>query len=1370
MPKKNLTILFFLLMAMTQTVWFGGAVPKAFATSSERRSKPIPVSLVVPVADMEVGTPRVFTKHPTIGVNYQTTCDDIDPEIGIVIQHDQAGSTWYDYQKNGSMGRMIAVGPGGHRHMAWHYTAGVYPGNPRYVYYNCKDSLGNWLGDTLVDGGTDINAGFTNMGVLHNGREVVIYHKFGSSQPWATTLAFGDVGQLCSSGNQFAKKYDIPDSLGGADDGAWPKMGIVRNAVGDTDYVHIVETEGKTTGGNQKLGYLRCHLIRGDTLLCETPTGQPGVTSPIKVRPNVMLVPNKRVGYFGEVTGIPNEYPNTISVIAVTSPVSQKVAIIFTNKREAGTNQYNNDVFYFEGTNNGNGWFPQYGGTWPPTIANGMLHNITNYATNAKVRAYTDVAACYDHNDSLHITWTAAWYDSATGQTSNDANFYHWSNATGISLIAEGYWGGTDPGAWNRNISKMSIAAMDTSYHPGGNPDSVYLYCIWTQFDSADNSANEYTNGDIYGSGSIDGGASWGRAFNLTNTKTPNCAAGTCLSEHWSSLAQNLYNGSLHIQYICDRDPGGAFQSEGTWTDNPVMYLELQAWNPGQAPLIANFSAEPTSGIAPLEVHFTDLSTGDPISWLWDFGDDSTSLDRNPIHTYNDTGYFDVKLVVSNATETDSVIKYNYIHAYCVGHIAGFVKDTLDLPIYPAQVEVVELSKTTSTGPSGYYKFTNLEARSYTLSTEASGYATVETIGVNVVCEESTQVNFILRPEYFSVSNRGVYNSLIYGLTTGDFNADNNVDIIARGWYDEPGTITRLWGHGDGTFTRQTPIEIFGYVLVGGYFNSDDFLDLALGMYDSLAILLNDGTGNFLPPKCFDLHGSSPLSIATGYLNSDPYLDLVTANMNEQNLSIFQGTGTGDFAFVKNLDLYSYYIDMSDFNKDGKTDLVVGDSGALSVNLGDGNWNFTQSYSTYFGDINSVSTMNSLADFNHDGNLDLIFCIPYYPVPGPSRIGILLGDGEGGFSSVKIIHSPNASTFAAAPADFDGDNNLDFAVTYHDAIKVYFGDGTGNFPRSVLTPIDQVNASASLSLVAADFNKDGNADLAAGRVDPWVSVLLNLNSPKPTIKDEFVLTGYTSVNLNVTDKYGSSANILANAIAGADYFQKDCNQDTALDDRVYNFNAFPGRYRVGVTPRPGSEPGAPSSLGIRINGSVEVFVAIAKEGFQSESNDTIFFIVTDSLPILRLPANTACFCKDTLDTLTFFWNRIEGTSQYHFQLDDTIDFSSPVIDDPAVTDTFFSLTFPLSGKKYYWRVRANGGVWSVFSETFTFFPHLCGDMNGDCKTNVTDVVYLINRLFIGGPDPVCILSADVNNDGQLNVTDVVYLINYLFIGGPPPSC
>jgi hypothetical protein len=65
---------------------------------------------------------------------------------------------------------------------------------------------------------------------------------------------------------------------------------------------------------------------------------------------------------------------------------------------------------------------------------------------------------------------------------------------------------------------------------------------------------------------------------------------------------------------------------------------------------------------------------------------------------------------------------------------------------------------------------------------------------------------------------------------------------------------------------------------------------------------------------------------------------------------------------------------------------------------------------------------------------------------------------------------------------------------------------------------------------------------------------------------------------------------------------------------------------------------------------------------------------------------------------------------------------------------------------------------------------VAGDANGDGVINVTDVVYLINYLFLipPGPAPIPLEAGDVNCDGFVNVTDVVYLINYLFIDGPPP--
>jgi hypothetical protein len=280
-------------------------------------------------------------------------------------------------------------------------------------------------------------------------------------------------------------------------------------------------------------------------------------------------------------------------------------------------------------------------------------------------------------------------------------------------------------------------------------------------------------------------------------------------------------------------------------------------------------------------------------------------------------------------------------------------------------------------------------------------------------------------------------------------------------------------------------------------------------------------------------------------------------------------------------------------------------------------------------------------------------------------------------------------------------------------------------------------------------------------------VLLNLNPPKPAIEDEFVITGYTSLNLHVTDKYGVSANILANAMAGADYYQKDCNSDSDLDDRVYHFNAVPGRYEVGVMLRPGVDPGTGADLGIRINGSYEVIIPVNMKHLETTNGDTTFFTVTDSLPTLCLPVDDVCLC---VDSLTLFWNQIEGTTQYHVQMDDSSDFGSPEVDDLAVTDTSLSLTSSLPGRKYYWRVRANGGVWSVFSETGSFFPSLCGDMKGDCIVDLGDVVYLLNYLFKDGPGLVCGFSVDVNSDGKVDLGDAVYLLNYLFKNGPAPAC
>lgn len=84
----------------------------------------------------------------------------------------------------------------------------------------------------------------------------------------------------------------------------------------------------------------------------------------------------------------------------------------------------------------------------------------------------------------------------------------------------------------------------------------------------------------------------------------------------------------------------------------------------------ANFSSTNPTNCSPVLVSFTDSSI-DAVSWLWDFGDGSSSVNQNPGHIYNISGLYTVKLIVVNAFGcSDTLIRFNYIDV--PGPIANF--------------------------------------------------------------------------------------------------------------------------------------------------------------------------------------------------------------------------------------------------------------------------------------------------------------------------------------------------------------------------------------------------------------------------------------------------------------------------------------------------------------------------------------------------------------------------------------------------------------------------------------------------------------------------------------------------------------------------
>ncbi|MCP3918338.1 MAG: PKD domain-containing protein, partial [bacterium] len=90
------------------------------------------------------------------------------------------------------------------------------------------------------------------------------------------------------------------------------------------------------------------------------------------------------------------------------------------------------------------------------------------------------------------------------------------------------------------------------------------------------------------------------------------------------------------------------------------------------APPVANFSGSPLTGTEPLTVSFTDQSTGNVTSRLWDFGDGQTSAATNPNHPYPLADTYTVSLTVTGPGGSDSRVRWGYVTVSAVAPIAAF--------------------------------------------------------------------------------------------------------------------------------------------------------------------------------------------------------------------------------------------------------------------------------------------------------------------------------------------------------------------------------------------------------------------------------------------------------------------------------------------------------------------------------------------------------------------------------------------------------------------------------------------------------------------------------------------------------------------------
>lgn len=127
-------------------------------------------------------------------------------------------------------------------------------------------------------------------------------------------------------------------------------------------------------------------------------------------------------------------------------------------------------------------------------------------------------------------------------------------------------------------------------------------------------------------------------------------------SDGGATWEKSVFSNSNWLSDICYLNDSTAFISDGE--GNIYKYLQGSSLN-----LIADFSASVNSGPAPLTVQFSDLSSGTPISWEWDFDNDGAvdATEQNPSYTYTDAGTFTVAMTVSDGIASHTEIKADYI-------------------------------------------------------------------------------------------------------------------------------------------------------------------------------------------------------------------------------------------------------------------------------------------------------------------------------------------------------------------------------------------------------------------------------------------------------------------------------------------------------------------------------------------------------------------------------------------------------------------------------------------------------------------------------------------------------------------------------------